>query len=248
MNGYDFDDIDYDQNNELLYKLSGQVVARLRTYLVKEDDVTNVLQFNQQALVNLIHAQMQQHFKESAPAYEAHVTKGFRVLRANNYSASADENVRDFRNTIPDGQRDRIGSMVFGGFSKCLYPIQKFDSDSERRFAVILENDNEVVKWFKPAKGDFQIHYSRDESYEPDFVVETKTAKFLCEPKQASEMEDKVVLAKADAAITWCKHATTHATENGGKPWQYLLIPHDMVLDNMTLAGLVERFAVRAAE
>ena len=38
---------------------------------------------------------------------------------------------------IPEGQRSQIGSMVFGGFDKCLYPIQKFASDSERRFAVI---------------------------------------------------------------------------------------------------------------
>ncbi len=78
--------------------------------------------------------------------------------------------------------------MLFGGFQKCLYSVKKFDSDPERRFAVILENDEDVLKWFKPAKGDFQIHYSHDESYEPDFVVETKTCKFLCEPKRASEV------------------------------------------------------------
>jgi type III restriction enzyme len=240
----DFDDISYDEHAGLLYKLAGQVVARLRAYLVKDDDVVNVLQYHQQALVNLIHSQMQQHFVESATAYEARVTKGFHVLRANNYSASADENVRDFHATIPDGQRNRIGSMVFGGFSKCLYPVQKFDSDSERRFAVILENDEDVLKWSKPAKGDFQIHYSHDESYEPDFVVETSTAKFLCEPKQAAEMKDEIVLAKAKAAVAWCKNATDHAMENGGKPWRYLLIPHDVITGNKTIAGLAAACAI----
>jgi type III restriction enzyme len=29
--------------------------------------------------------------------------------------------------------------MIFGGFRRCLYPLQKFDSDAERRFAVLLE-------------------------------------------------------------------------------------------------------------
>ena len=217
-------------------------MARLREYLIDEDDVTNVLQFHQQNLVNLIHAQMQEHFVENASTYEAHVTRGFHTLRANNYSAAADEDVRDFRVPIPEGQRSRIGSMVFGGFGKCLYPVQKFDSDPERRFAVILENDDEAVKWFKPAKGDFQIHYSQEDSYEPDFVVETRTAKFLCEPKRASEMTDEVVLAKADAAATWCDHATDHANENGGKPWSYLLIPHDKIQDQMTLAGLATAY------
>jgi type III restriction enzyme len=242
----DFDDVSYDEHAALLYKLAGQVVARLRSYLSEEDDVTNVLQFHQQALVNLIHAQMQQHYVESASAYEAHVTRGFRTLRANNYSAAADENVRDFRATIPEGQRNRIGTMVFGGFGKCLYPIQKFDSDPERRFAVILENEADVLKWFKPAKGDFQIHYSHEESYEPDFVVETTAEKLLCEPKRANEMTDEVVLGKADAAAIWCKHATAHANENGGKPWRYLLIPHDQIQDQMTLAGLAARHEVRA--
>ena len=242
----DFDDISYDEHASLLYKLAGQVVARLRSYLAEENDVLNVLQFHQQALVSLIHAQMQQHYVESASAYEAHVTRGFHTLRANNYSAAADENVRDFRATISEGQRNRIGTMVFGGFVKCLYPIQKFDSDPERRFAVILENDPDVLKWFKPAKGDFQIHYSHEESYEPDFVVETTTEKFLCEPKRANEMTDEVVLAKADAAAVWCKHATAHANENGGKPWRYLLIPHDQIQDQMTLAGLAARHEVRA--
>lgn len=237
----DFDDISYDEHSALLYKLAGQVVQRLRMYLKEKNDVINVLQYHQQPLVNLIHVQMQKHYVESATAYEAHVTRGFRTLRANNYTAAADEGVRDFRATLPDGQRKNIGAMVFGGFSKCLYPIQKFDSDSERRFAVILENDPDVEKWFKPAKGDFQIHYSHDESYEPDFVVETAGEKFLCEPKRASEMTDEIVLAKAEAAAVWCRHATAHAIENGGKPWRCLLIPHDEIEDQMTLAGLAAR-------
>ncbi|MFH1950947.1 MAG: hypothetical protein ABIL06_04955, partial [Pseudomonadota bacterium] len=169
------------------------------------------------------------------------VTKGFRTLRPNNYTAGADQALRDFRTPIPEGEKHRITNMLFGGFQKCLYPAQKFDSDPERRFAVILENDEDVLKWFKPAKGDFQIHYSHDESYEPDFVVETATGKFLCEPKRASEVSDDVVQSKADAAAVWCEHATVHAKTYGGKPWTYLLIPHDQVSEQMSLAGLAAR-------
>ena len=128
---------------------------------------------------------MQAHFVESATEYEVNVTKGFNTLGPTDYTADQDECHRDFRVPIPDGERHRIGAVLFGGFQKCLYPLQKFDSDPERRFAVILENDAEVLKWFKPTKGDFQIHYSSDNSYEPDFVVETHMCKFLCEPKRA---------------------------------------------------------------
>jgi type III restriction enzyme len=240
----DFNDISYDDHAELLYKLAGQVVARLKSYLASEDDVKNVLQYHQRALVDLIHSQMLQHYREQAAAYEAHVSKGFTTLRPNTYSAPAGETPRNFRS--PVDERLMIRGMLFGGFKKCLYPVQKFDTDTERRFAVILEQpDNDVLKWFKPGKGDFQIHYSHDGAYEPDFVVETKTMKYLCEPKRASEMTDETVLAKANAAVVWCRHASEHAAQHGAKPWAYLLIPHDVISDSKTLNGLAAAHMVR---
>jgi type III restriction enzyme len=134
------------------------------------------------------------------------------------------------------------GRLLFRGFKKCVYPKQKFDSDTERRFAVILERDPEVQKWFKPGKGIFQIRYTKDHDYEPDFVVETDTEKLICEPKRADQMQDLVVQAKAKAAKTWCQHAADHERKYGGKPWRYVLIPHDAIAENMTVRGLAERF------
>ena len=52
-------------------------------------------------------------------------------------------------------------------------------------------------------------------------------------------MQNPDVLAKRDAAIAWCAHATQHAIDHKGKPWQYSLIPHDQIAENMTLAQLV---------
>jgi type III restriction enzyme len=237
----DFNDVSYDDHATLLYELAGQTLAHLRSYLSEDDDVVNVLQYHQQALVSLIHSQMQDHFTETAASYEAQVTKGFRTLRGSNCTADRTEGERNFRTPIPDGEKHRIRSMVFAGFEKCLFSPQKFDADPERRFAVILENDADVLKWFKPAKGDFRIHYSHDESYEPDFVAETTGGKFLCEPKRATEMSDEVVLAKAEAAAVWCEHATDHARTHSGKPWTYLLIPHDQIVEQMSLSGLAAR-------
>ncbi len=225
------------------YKLAGQVLTHLRAYLKNEDKVLNVLQYHQQSLVILIHTQMQDHYEEKAAAYEAHVSKGFTTLRPYNYSVPVGETEKDFR--VPVSDKQEIRKMLFSGFAKCLYRIQKFDSDSESRFSLILENDKDVLKWFKPAKGDFQIHYASDASYEPDFVVETKTAKFLCEPKAATELTDEKVQAKARSASEWCIHATAHEQKHGGKPWNYLLIPHDAVANNKTLQGLTATYTYR---
>jgi type III restriction enzyme len=56
-------------------------------------------------------------------------------------------------------------------------------------------------------------------------------------------MEDPVVLAKRDVAVTWCKQASDHAGTCGGKSWKYALIPHDAITENMTLKGLAGQFA-----
>ncbi len=240
----DFDDICYDEHAEILYKLSGQVVSKLQSYLSEENDVKNVLQYNQQRLAALVHGQMQHHFVEEATSYETHVTKGFTTLKSNNCTISEDENIRAFRVALPAGQRNQIRSMIFGGFEKCLYSEQKFDSDPERRFAVILEDDDSVTKWFKPGREAFKIYYNSKDSYEPDFVVETETTKYLCEPKQANKMDDEIVLMKAKAAVTWCEQATAHAKELDGKEWKYLLIPHDDISEEKTLDGLAATFSI----
>ncbi|HWP93312.1 MAG TPA: DEAD/DEAH box helicase family protein [Thermodesulfobacteriota bacterium] len=231
----DFDDISYDDHADLLYDLAGQMVAHLRSYL-SEEDTRNVLIYHQKQLAAFIHAQMQAHQWEKATDYEVVVSKGFTELKESAYTAS--EPIHDFRETVND--KSRIAQMLFGGFQRCLYPIQKFQSDTERKLAVIL--DRESLKWFKPAKGQFQIFYKsglEHLEYVPDFVAETENCIYMLEPKARSEITDADVLAKKDAAIRWCEHATKHAVSNGGKPWRYALIPHDVIAENMTLSGLV---------
>jgi hypothetical protein len=150
---------------------------------------------------------------------------------------------RDFR--APVIEKQDIRKMLFSGFKRGLRAPVKFDSDTERRFAAILENDKEVLKWFRPTRDEIRIDLQGDTSYEPDFVVETKAAKFVCETKASNEMAAPEVLAKAKAAAEWCGHATKHEGENGGKPWTYLLIPHDVITDNKTLKGLAASYSYR---
>ena len=236
----DFDDISYDDHADILYDLCGQAVAYLRSYLTSADDVLNVLQYHRQALANVIHAQMQQHYRRGATEFEVTVTRGFERPKMASVSYDAGEKARYFRNTVED--RSMIRGMLFQGFRKCIYPIQKFHSDTERLFAVMLEDDGDVAKWFKPAREDFKIFYTGDSTYEPDFVVETAKEKLICEPKMEKDMESAEVKDKASAAVSWCAAATKHELENGGKPWRYVLIPHGAIQPSATLTGLVSRF------
>ena len=50
------------------------------------------------------------------------------------------------------------------------------------------------------------------------------------------------VTAKKEATEKWCGLASAHTAVNGGKPWRYILIPHDTVSENATLEGLESEF------
>ena len=80
--------------------------------------------------------------------------------------------------------------------------------------------------------------------YVPDFVAATADVNLIVEAKAAKDMETPEVKAKADAAVVWCKNASDYSVQNGGKPWKYLLVPHDAVASNATLGAMANQFAV----
>jgi type III restriction enzyme len=237
----DFDDVSYD---DLLYDLAAQTVRHFKTYL-SEEGARKVLRCYQRDIARFIHVQMQEHYWEEAGGYEVKVSKGFKELKPSNYSAVAGEEPLDFRHSPDD--KSNMAKYLFGGFQRCLYPVQKFQSDSERKLAVTLDRD--APKWFKPAKGQFQIFYRSGADhleYQPDFVVETNDMIYMLEPKARNELDAVDVQAKKAAAVQWCRYASDHAASYNGKPWRYALIPHDVIAENMTLHGLATQFVVAA--
>ncbi len=238
----DFDDVAYDDHADLLYDLAAQTVQHFLRYL-SEDDARKVLRMHQRKIAHFIHAQMQEHYWEESVDYEVTIRKGFTELKPSAYTASATEPPMDYR--VSPADKSNMAKYLFAGFQRCLYPVQKFQSDPERKLAVILERES--IKWFKPAKGQFQIFYkwgADHPEYQPDFVAETADCIYMLEPKMANQITDAEVLAKRDVAVKWCRQASDHAASYGGKTWQYLLIPHNAIAENMTLAGLALQFAV----
>jgi type III restriction enzyme len=238
----DFDDISYDAHSDLLYELATQTVAHFRAYL-SEKDAGKVLRIHQREIARFIHAQMQEHYKEEPVEHDVKVSRGFTKLTGSAFTAGASEPVLDFRQAPAD--KSNMAKYLFGGFQRCLFHPVRFQSDSERMLSVILDRD--ALRWFRPARDQFQIFYRRGAehlAYQPDFVAETAEVIFMVEPKMASEMGDAEVIAKRDAAVTWCRHASDYAAQHKGKPWRYLLVPHNQIAENMTLMGLATTFGV----
>lgn len=237
----DFDDVAYDSHADLLYDLAAQTVRHFRTYL-SEDDTRKVLRLYRREVAAFIHVRMQDHYWESEVDYEVEVRKSFTDLKQTAYTQSEPDS--DFR--VAPVDKSNMAKYLFGGFRRCLYRVQKFQSDAERVLAIILDRDAD--KWFKPAKGQFLIFYKSGPDhpeYQPDFVAETGDAIYMLEPKAKNQIEDLDVIAKQEAAVKWCALATEFNLKNGGKPWKYALIPHDAIAENMTLAGLVGRFGTK---
>ncbi len=57
-------------------------------------------------------------------------------------------------------------------------------------------------------------------------------------------LEPRILLEDPEKSCHAPHRATDNAVNNGGKPWKYVLIPHDAIAENMTLAGLVSQFAI----
>ncbi|MCW3481623.1 DEAD/DEAH box helicase family protein [Neisseriaceae bacterium JH1-16] len=233
----DQDAIDYDEHAGLLYKLASQVVERLRAYLADEGQVENVLIYWQKQLSDFVWAQMKEHRWTTPTDYVGKVTQGFDILKPATFTLAAGEQPRDFR--IPIADKRAVRQMVFTGFRRCCYPYQKFDSvDGEWRLAQVLEDDEDVLKWMKPAPGQFRIEYKNGQNYEPDFVVETKSCCLIIEPKRADQVAAEDVQAKMRAAVRWCSYANQHAESTGTKPWSYLLVPDDRIVLGLSVARL----------
>ncbi|NCD32880.1 MAG: hypothetical protein EOL87_05605 [Spartobacteria bacterium] len=233
-------EVDYDEQTELLFKLARQALERLNSYL-KDSEVMNVVQYHKRDISNQMYSQMMVHFYLEEPEYEEPLVYGFVEVLPHNFEKLKADSIHDFKETITP--TSSIPSKVFSGFQKACHAMYKFDSKTEKDFACLLEQDNTVQRWLRPARNQFYIYYERNSKrYEPDFVVETDHAIYMVETKSAKDMTSEDVQKKTDAALSYCAGASTHTSKTGGKPWSYLLIPHDAVMFNMSLNTLAAKY------
>lgn len=233
-------EVDYNTCAKLLFKLARQVLDKFATYL-SDEDVKNVVQYRKRDIAGYIKPQLMEHFKKEVVRFEAPDVRAFsQILEHNSYKFLQDE-IYDFKETIEPASR--IKSLMFTGFKKACHKTYKFDSKTEKDFAIILERDDSVEKWLRPAPNQFNITWDNNKrNYEPDFVVETKDTIYLIETKKENDISTEEVQSKAKAALLYCKNATEYTTANDGKPWKYVLLSHNSVKLNMDLEHLVKEY------
>lgn len=236
------DNVDYHSCSELIYSLIADAKRHFLSYLNSEE-TEKVMRDRQRSLAEIIYAQMNQHFYKEETSYRASGMRPFSRIETGFGGKFKTDDLYDLRADMPASE---VKSRVFKGFKKACHSLYKFDSNTERIFAIVLENDAFVLKWLRPSPKQFNIYYGSGgiSKYEPDFIVETAETIYMVETKASNEINSNAVKEKAVAALEYCRAVTEWNAENGGKPWEYALLPHDEVRLQSSFIYLMKNRAV----
>ena len=223
----DYDDIDYDENSELLYHLAGQALEAISANLEDKDTLAKVIHDFKKAIASSIYDQMKRHFVMQSTGYVKPKVLPFTGIVPQNVKEIERYGRTNYQTVIAPSH---LRKYIFTGYLKSYYAEYKFDSKTEHDFSFVLENDKEVLRWLRPAREQFSIYWSNgSKRYEPDFIVETADAIYMVETKAAVNISNEEVQQKKQAAEEYCRHASEFTAEYGGKPWRYILLPHDII-------------------
>lgn len=233
-------EVDYDACCDLLYDL----ITTLFDAFAKKftsDEIKNIVMCNKRSIADKIYDQMKKHFKCSEPNIVEEISGVSMYIYEPSYMRKIGEEPISVYTTIPDGD---VPKCLFNGFKKALHPIYKFDSAPEKRFAVVCEQSEEVIKWLRPAAKQFNLFYGNGQRYEPDFVVETSDTMYLVEIKGEDKLNDENNLLKKQRAVRYCQVASVYASGHALKQWKHIYIPSQQVQTNSSFTMLAQRFDV----
>lgn len=227
-------EIDYEKCNILLFKL----ITSVCDYYSEKygtNGMQNIIMMYKRDIAQKIYTQMMQHFYYEDGFLQEEVigTRDYNLQQTYSYIE---------RVGLYDSYNEKIQSVLFYGIKKGVFGNVKFDSLPELLLARVLETDNDVLNWLRPAPREFNITYNHGNNYEPDFVVETDSTIYLVEVKGEDRLKDPDVIAKKKRGIQYCEVASNWSRANGYKEWKYLFIPSKQVMPNSSFMQLANQF------
>lgn len=212
---------------ELSYDDADFIIDVADQYLAQiegdEEDKRKIVRRYATLIVSDIRAQIFEHVERKTQDIHT-VQKDLILFRRFVKNIRKDGRVRFDR---PFTDKANIRKYLFTGYKKGYYTENGFDSDTERLFSIILEEDPEVIRWIKPPLNQLGLFWQAGQQYNPDFLVETATHKYMVEVKAANEVTAQDVVAKAREGIRWCRFASTADLDH--KPWVYRLITDENI-------------------
>jgi type III restriction enzyme len=126
--------------------------------------------------------------------------------------------------------------VAYSGWTRSLHPYNWFDSEPERRFANLVDDEDDVALWARILRGELTIPWEGGR-YHPDFYVQGQAGgeHYLVEVKADKDLDNPDVQAKRDAARAWARRVTDEGDQG---VWHYLLVSQSAVENSSTLAAL----------
>lgn len=229
-------EIDYEEHSEMLFKWITQVTDHYREKY-GENGLRHIVMMNKKDIAEKIYLQMLKHYKPKNGFLVEEVVSVSHINKRVKYNVGALKRIGLYSQYLGN-----IKNYLFDGIKKGVFSETKFDSFPELKLARVVERDNDVVNWLRPAPDEFDLTYHHGHHYEPDFVIEMEYKIYLVEVKRDDQVEDELVKAKADRAISYCKIASDWGKANGYKEWSYMLIPSQQISESISFKYLAERF------
>ncbi len=216
-----------DSISELSYDDADFILDVVNQYLAliegDEEDKRRIVRRYATLIVNDLRKQIKDNAIEHTEDIY-HIQKDLILFRKFTKSVKKDGRVKFDK---PFDDKKNVKKYLFYGYKKSYYPENGFDSDTERIFSIILEEDPDVIRWIKPPLNQLGLFWQAGQQYNPDFLVETTTGKYMVEVKAANEVTSDVVIAKAREGIKWCQYASKSDPDK--KKWEYRLISDDNI-------------------
>ena len=211
-----------DSISELSYEDADFIIDVVEQYLAQiegdEEDKREIVRRYASLIISDIRKQIFEHIERKTEDIHI-VQKDLILFRKFVKNVKKDGCVRFDK---PFTDKSNIKKYLFTGYKKAYYTENAFDSDTERLFSIILEDDPDVIRWIKPPLNQLGLFWQAGQQYNPDFLVETTSGKFMVEVKASNEVTADDVVAKAREGIKWCHFAST--TDPDHKVWEYRLI------------------------
>ena len=216
-----------DSISELSYDDADFVIDVVEQYLSQipgdEEDKRRIVRRYATLIVSDIRQQIYEHMDKTTQDIHI-IQKDLILFRKFVKNVKEDGKVRFDK---PFSDKSNIKQYLFTGYKKSYYPSNAFDSDTERLFSIILEEDPDVIRWIKPPLNQLGLFWKAGQQYNPDFLVETFSGKFMVEVKALNEVNSEEVVSKAREGTKWCRFASTADPDH--KKWEYKLISDDNI-------------------
>ena len=220
--------IEYEKCADILNSKIEEYISKL-SEKYNTDEIINIIFSYSNYIVKDFATQLKSNVEIIDNSFDEPVIKEYSNILQGNYKKYKNDDILQYTEPV---EKSVVPKKIFTGFKKTYHNIYKFDSNTEKDFSIILENSDSVLRWLRPAPNQFNIYWSPNNKYEPDFIVELENFIYMIEIKAENQVNNDEVQLKKQAAEKYCDIVNDYGKTHNIKKWIYIIIEDSNVKTN----------------